>query len=205
MDLAQGTAALYNRTAKQVVCLACSDGVQRAIPAFDPPDRKLRRQRAHLRPTASRRGRAVAAPHSGGLRNSRRFSTSRVRLRSAKSEERIRERNPKLGGLILALSDDPQSTTAWQRGAKSEELLGKRLDELSDRGVRLLRDRQIPGSLANVDHIAISAAGVFVLEPSQVKVLGPKRATEHILETGPVRAEDIDAVHRALAASLPPA
>jgi hypothetical protein len=37
--------------------------------------------------------------------------------RVVKREQRIRERHPELGGLFLALSDDPQSTTAWQRGA----------------------------------------------------------------------------------------
>lgn len=84
--------------------------------------------------------------------------------RVAKREQRIRQRHPKMGGLILALSDDPQSTTAWQRGAKGEELLGQRLDELAARGVRVLHDRRIPRSRANIDHIAVSPCGVFILD-----------------------------------------
>jgi hypothetical protein len=84
--------------------------------------------------------------------------------RAAKREQRVRSAHPKLGGLILALSDEPQSTRAWDRGARGEELLAKRLDALSDRGVLLLHDRRIPGSRANIDHIAVSAAGIFVID-----------------------------------------
>jgi hypothetical protein len=36
--------------------------------------------------------------------------------RSSRREERIRTAHPKLGGLILALSSDPQSTRAWAHG-----------------------------------------------------------------------------------------
>jgi hypothetical protein len=37
--------------------------------------------------------------------------------RQAKRETRIREKQPRLSGLLLSLSDDPQSTTAWNCGA----------------------------------------------------------------------------------------
>jgi excisionase family DNA binding protein len=40
--------------------------------------------------------------------------------RKTKREERMRTRHPKLGGLILALSEDPQSTKAWASGARGE-------------------------------------------------------------------------------------
>ena len=70
--------------------------------------------------------------------------------RQIQREQRIRNRHPRLGGLILAISDEPQSTTAWDVGATGEELLGAGLDRLSDRGVRMLHDRRIPGSKANL-------------------------------------------------------
>ena len=63
---------------------------------------------------------------------------------------------PKLGGLILALSDDPQSTRAWDTGALGEERLGNRLNELASGAIRVLHDRRIPGSRANIDHIAVA-------------------------------------------------
>src|SRR4051812_22725653 len=80
---------------------------------------------------------------------------SEYERRWAKRETRIREAHPRLGGLILAISDEPQSTTAWAKGARGEELLGRGLDTLSDRGVRTLHDRRIPRTKANIDHIAV--------------------------------------------------
>ena len=68
--------------------------------------------------------------------------------RHANRETRIRERHPKLGGFILAVSDDPQSTTAWSTGALGEERLGQRLNELSSETMRVLHDRRIPGTRA---------------------------------------------------------
>ena len=38
--------------------------------------------------------------------------------RKNKRESKIREAHPRIGGLIIALSDDPQSTTAWATGAR---------------------------------------------------------------------------------------
>jgi hypothetical protein len=84
--------------------------------------------------------------------------------RRARREERIRTRHPKLGGLILAVSDDPQSTTAWNTGAIGEERLGQRLDELASESVRVLHDRRIPGTRANIDHLAVTPSGVYVVD-----------------------------------------
>jgi hypothetical protein len=84
--------------------------------------------------------------------------------RKAKREERTRTKHPKLGGLILALSDDPQSTKAWDTGALGEEGLGNRLNELASDTLRVLHDRRIPGSKANIDHIAVAATGVYVID-----------------------------------------
>ncbi|MET0782079.1 MAG: nuclease-related domain-containing protein [Lacisediminihabitans sp.] len=78
-------------------------------------------------------------------------------------EQRIRANHPKLGGLILALSDDPQSTTAWERGAVGEERMARRLIDLPDT-FRVLHDRRIRGTRANIDHIAIGPSGVWVID-----------------------------------------
>lgn len=84
--------------------------------------------------------------------------------RKATREERVRSKHPRLGGLILALTDDPQSTTAWDTGALGEERLGQRLNELASDDLRVLHDRRIPKSRANVDHIAIGKNGVHVID-----------------------------------------
>lgn len=84
--------------------------------------------------------------------------------RQAKRETRVREAHPHLGGLILALSDDPQSTRAWDSGARGEEALGRGLDRLSEQGVRVLHDRRIRGTRANIDHIAVAPSGVYAID-----------------------------------------
>jgi hypothetical protein len=84
--------------------------------------------------------------------------------RKAKREAGVRARHPRLGGLILAVTNEPQSTRAWERGAVGEERLGTRLDTLTGQGTAVLHDRRIPGSRANIDHIAVTANGVWVID-----------------------------------------
>lgn len=69
-----------------------------------------------------------------------------------------------MGGLIHAISDEPQSTKAWDTGALGEERLGSRLNELASETLRVLHDRRIPGSRANIDHLAVTPTGVFVID-----------------------------------------
>ena len=83
-------------------------------------------------------------------------------------EQRIRTKHPKLGGLILALTEDPQSTEAWQRGAIGEERLAEWLTELPD-NLRVLHDRRIPGTRANIDHIVVTPSGVWVIDAKRYK------------------------------------
>lgn len=89
--------------------------------------------------------------------------------RKAKREERIRTKHPKLGRLILLLGDDPQSTRAWDRGALGEERLGDRLNEFASDALRVLHDRRIPGSRANIDHLAVAPTGVYVIDAKKYK------------------------------------
>jgi hypothetical protein len=79
-------------------------------------------------------------------------------------EAAVRGRHKHLGGLLLALSSDPQSTTAWATGALGEQAIGSSLDRLREEGIAVLHDRRIPGSRANIDHLVISQAGVFVVD-----------------------------------------
>jgi len=84
--------------------------------------------------------------------------------RKAKREQRIRAKHPRLGALMLAVGGEQPSTTAWDIGALGEERLGKGLDRLSSDTLRLLHDRRIPRSMANIDHLAVTAGGVYVID-----------------------------------------
>jgi len=117
--------------------------------------------------------RAVAIPEVGVAGASARREFER---RTDAREQRIRENHPTLGGLILALSDNPQSTTAWERGAVGEELLAERLKDLPDT-FRVLHDRRIPRTRANIDHIAVSPTGVWVIDAKRYK---NKRPALHV-------------------------
>lgn len=89
--------------------------------------------------------------------------------RKAKREERVREKHPTLGRVLLAVSGAPQSTTAWDVGALGEERLGKGLDRLRSERLLLLHDRKMPRSRANIDHLAVTASGVFVIDAKKYR------------------------------------
>jgi len=76
----------------------------------------------------------------------------------------VRERHPRLGGLILAVSTEPQTTRNWEIGAEGERKLGAGLDGIASAGVVALHDRRRPGTTANIDHLAIAPTGVWVVD-----------------------------------------
>ena len=72
-----------------------------------------------------------------------------------------------LGGLILATTAEPNSTTAWSKGAQGERHLGAMLEDLPN--VLVLHDRSLPRSRANVDHLVVAASGVWVIDAKRYK------------------------------------
>lgn len=159
--LAAGAEAGYFRAEREVACLGCIDTPptrEASLPVVDEPDR------------------VSDAVDEGTAGASARREHER---RSAKREQRIREAHPRLGGLMLALTDDPQSTQSWARGAVGEERVGAALAKLS--GVRVLHDRRIPRTRANIDHIVIAPAGVFVIDAKRYKGRPTLRVTGGIL------------------------
>ena len=90
--------------------------------------------------------------------------------RRQRREQRIRERFGPLGGIAVALSSQPAHERAWASGAEGEEELAARLARwTADAGVVLLHDRRIPGSSANIDHLAIGPTGVYVIDAERYK------------------------------------
>jgi Nuclease-related domain len=56
---------------------------------------------------------------------------------------------------------------AWQRGAAGERRTGRLLAPLERHGWAVLHDLAVPGSRANIDHLAIGPGGVFVIDSKQ--------------------------------------
>ncbi|MGZ4709546.1 MAG: nuclease-related domain-containing protein [Acidimicrobiales bacterium] len=79
-------------------------------------------------------------------------------------EKRVRTRHPRIGGALLALVPDEQSTQAWAQGAEGERRVGARLDALRSSGVVVLHDRRVPGKRTNIDHIAVAPSGIWVID-----------------------------------------
>jgi hypothetical protein len=57
-----------------------------------------------------------------------------------------------------------QRERAFARGAEGERIVGSALDRLEGDTVRVLHDRLIPGSRANIDHILVSTCGVWTVD-----------------------------------------
>lgn len=131
--MAKGTAALYDPSTRTVRCVECpSDRLGASDPTIDSGVAGASARREHERLRASREGRIKG-----------RFGD-------------------RLGRVILAVTDEPLSTRAWERGARGEEELAKSLAEVP--GVRVLNDRRVPGTRGNIDHLVVAPAGVFVVD-----------------------------------------
>lgn len=85
--------------------------------------------------------------------------------RKANRERGIRSRHPRVGGLILALTDDPHTTTNWAKGAAGEREIGAQLEALAEAGLVAIHDRLRPDTKANIDHVAVAPSGVWVIDP----------------------------------------
>jgi Nuclease-related domain len=147
-EIAAGERAGWNRSTRTVVCLPCASAD--AVPAQGPP------RPATPESTAIDLGQAGASAQAEFAR------------RHDKREAGIRTAHPRIGGLILALTDDPQSTRAWASGAAGEARFAAAMAELGD-AVIALHDRRVPRSRANIDHIVIGPSGIFVVDAKRYK------------------------------------
>ena len=142
--------AIYERKTKTVRCVECPTKVQGVA--------ELHQVKALA---------VDAPPEEVGIAGS--SARREYERRKAKDEEQLRQKWGKLGGIAVALSDEKLSTKAWAKGAIGEERLGARLDSLVSASFAVLHDRRIPGTKANIDHIAITPAGIWVIDAKRYK------------------------------------
>ena len=80
-------------------------------------------------------------------------------------EKRIRDEHPWIGGLILALNEDPRNIRAFGIGAAGETELGGHLDTLTARKAAItVHDRRIVRPRGQIDHVTVGPSGVFVID-----------------------------------------
>jgi len=100
--------------------------------------------------------------------------------RRVKDEAKIRDKwgQGRLGNVAVALSSERQSTTAWKSGAIGEATLGARLEVIASDRIIVLHDRRIPRSRANIDHIVVTRAGVWVIDAKRYQNKRPELRVE---------------------------
>lgn len=173
-----GMRAQWDNVAKQVTCLVCVElatsaatgavGVQSVTTSCKEPE-------PLVQPTSPAVVELELPPidvGSAGASARREYDR-----RHAKHEQQIEEKwgNGRIGRAAKFLSDDPQSTTAWVKGARGEERVAEILSErLGERAV-LLHDRKVPKTRGNIDHLAIAPSGVWIIDAKQYKGKVEKR------------------------------
>ncbi len=88
------------------------------------------------------------------------------RLRD-KDEQRFRAGWVPLGALAVELSPDRPGPRPSVQGAIAREHLGAHLDALASGDVAVLHDCLIPGTNANIAHLAVTRQGVWVIDAKQ--------------------------------------
>lgn len=83
--------------------------------------------------------------------------------RRARDEARIRAEWGRFGNIAVALTPERASTRAWSTGAAGEVRVGGILDRLGS-DVRVLHDRRIRGTRANIDHLVVTRSAVWVID-----------------------------------------
>lgn len=142
------TEARWDREARAATCRSCVE----ADPAPAVPTNLVVEPEASSPPTIVR--------GDAGASAARRFEKLHKRR-----EQRSRERFGRLSAIHLALTEDPQSTRAWATGSQGERALGQYLEKLHESGAIIaLHDRRIPGTRANIDHIAIAPTGIYAID-----------------------------------------
>jgi hypothetical protein len=190
-ELAGGSEAWWNSRRKEASCPSChADAADTAAPAVAPDA-----------------GAAGASARREYEKRSARERAHKEALVAADDAWRrgVKEEHPVIGRLASALTPKPtigpesQATAAWRQGATGELRVAEILDGL--KGISALHDRRIPGSKANIDHLAVGPAGVFVIDAKKYTggvekrdVGGWFRVDERLYVGGRDRSKVIDGV-----------
>lgn len=164
-ELPAKSEAFWDRTSKSVRCLECPpeyQDVQEIEPAADESG-SLEDAEVDIDPLVEGHDIEVDAGIPGAS------ARREYERRKANKDARIKAKYPRMGKLIVAIAEEPQSTKAWEKGAVGEERLGRALDERSSDRLRVLHDRGIPGSRANIDHLVVAPTGIWVVDPKRYK------------------------------------
>ncbi|MCW3003194.1 MAG: hypothetical protein JWQ20_2492 [Conexibacter sp.] len=171
-SLPAGTRGFWDAESRSVTCLPCHAGGVIARPAAIPD---------------------AGVPGASLVREYLR--------RKANREARTREAHPRIGGLLLALSDEPQHQAAFRRGAQGEVAVADSLERrLGEGPPALLYNRRMPGGHGDIDVIAVAPTGVYVIDAKhwkgKLKIARPLFGAERLPINGRDRTKLIDGLDR---------
>jgi Nuclease-related domain len=177
-DLPAGTKAAWDAEARTVRCLPCSTASDVSAPvrphtAVGADDALQDVQQVEPRtpspPIAPHPARPVTVSALQPRQVAGGSAQREYDKRSQRREAAIRSRHPRLGGLVLALTNEPASTRVWAQGAHGERAVAAKIDELAGEHLIALHDRRMlrpdgRPSRANIDHLVVTAAGVWIVD-----------------------------------------
>lgn len=165
-SLEAGATADYDRTSKTVACVECP--ARRAMPERGEGSAAPRHA---ITPEAPPELEVVDGTAGGS-------AAQEFGRRHEARQQRIQTNHPRIGKFLLAVFDDPQSTTAWATGAVGEQRLGEMLAGIAGSTVRVLHDRRIPKTTANIDHLVVCSSGIFVVDAKRYRDARPELRVE---------------------------
>lgn len=166
-----GERAGWDGVAKRVTCMSCLGSTTTSAPPSDPVTPEPSAP-AFDRGTA---GRSVTREAERRSDRYRRHEEDRVAA-DREWRSQIKAEHPLAGRVVAAVTPKvqarpaPQHVRAWVTGAPGERKVGEALDAIE--GIIVLHDRHKPGSRSNIDHVAVTPAGVWVID---AKVRSGKR------------------------------
>lgn len=139
--LAAGTSAVWERVTRRVWCRPCADS-EASPPAAGP-------------------GAVVSAGEGAGASLQRTYEARR-----ADRAARVRAAHPRVGGLLVAVTAEPATTTAFARGAAGERRLAGELERACGDRVLFLHNRRLGPARrdGDLDHVAVCPGGVVVID-----------------------------------------
>lgn len=164
-SLPGGVEAYWDASARVVRCLECGaperSAVAVAAEPAEPPEPAAPDHRSDVAGASARR--------EYEKRSARELAKQQQRVdEDAEWRRSIKEERPVLGRIAAALTPAPQigpesqPTKAWKVGSEGEERVAEVLTGVA--GIEVLHDRRVPGTRANIDHIAVGPKGVFVID-----------------------------------------
>jgi hypothetical protein len=146
--LPAGTHARWDPSTHSVACTSCASAAPDPIAAVPGSSPALELDR----------GRAGASAQREYLRRKR------------NREARIRSRHPLIGGVLLAVGGTPQHEAAFRSGQVGEESVARSLERKTAKGrAVILHDRRMPHGRGNIDHLAVAATGVYVINAKNIR------------------------------------